>query len=276
MRLLRYLIPSALVMTLVSSSQAGLILDDFSTDTSANYTPKVVLARVGSVTPSLAVTGGELRVTSVGNTSNVPTQTLIFHNTATLEVGYTLLVDVNVRGATYSNVSESVGLVVAAGVMPGLTLPVASNQDVRDDHHSFLIGTFRNQNGRDVYRTDGFTAVNGGTIGEANNDQGLTSSSTSTELDKIVSIYIRHHSENSYELGWVDDLDVTHLVRTINMSLGASPRVGLFIDSRSSTFAHQFDNFRIVPEPSTAMLSCLAGVGLAAMWRKKRSRTDVS
>jgi hypothetical protein len=278
MRLLSF---TASIFMLIAAGTAGaatIFLDEFSTDTSANYTSRVVLGRSGSVLPTLAVAGGELQVSSVGS-GGVATQALSLHNTATLGVGLTLLVDVDIRAATYgSNSSEMLGLVVSAGLMNGLSLPssATSNQDLRDDEYSFLFGGFRNSGGRDVFRSDGFTAVGGGSITEQNVDQMLTTSSTSTELDKIGSLFIHRSSVNTYQLGWVDTLDVPHLVRTVNMDLGASPMIGLFTDTRNSAFSVRVDNLRIVPEPSTAMISCLACVGLVAVRRTIRNQDGLN
>ncbi|WP_442482289.1 hypothetical protein [Aeoliella sp. SH292] len=264
---MRFLRVTASIFMLIATGTVGaatIFLDDFGTDTSANYTRRVVLGRSGSVLPTLTVAAGELQVSSVGS-GGVATQTLSLHNTATLGVGLTLLVDVDIRGATYgSNSSEMLGLVVSAGLMNGLSLPssATSNQDLRDDEYSFLFGGFRNSGGRDVFRTDGYTAVGGGTITEQNVDQMLTTSSTSTELDKIASLFIHRSAASTYQLGWVDNLDVPHLVRTVSMDLGASPMIGLFTDTRNAAFSISVDNLRIIPEPSSALLACLGGVGL--------------
>ena len=58
-------------------------------------------------------------------------------------------------------------------------------------------------------------------------------------------------------MGWVDNLDDLHSVRTVGVDLGAAPSIGIFTDMRDasgggeSNFSQQVDNLRIVYEDDT-------------------------
>lgn len=221
--------------------------DDFSTDTTADYTRTAPLARPGSVLPTLNVSGGALNISGVGQTGDV-TQAITFHNTQTLEVGETVLLDVDFAGGNFSAGNEMLGLVVSAGIMTGVDpIPPASNLDLRDDEFSFVFGGFRSAGLGDDYRSDGFIAINQGQIagGEQSVDQSAT---TGGDLSRIASLYISRTLEQSYELGWVDDVDNLHSIRTVSLDLGNSPAIGIFTDMRGSSFSQTVDNFRIVHE----------------------------
>ena len=83
---------------LVTSANAAPFLDDFSSDTSANYTGTQTFGSGGS----FAISGGTLNV-GVGGTYDV------FHNTARLAVGETVSVDVAPGGSgdSYLTVSST-------------------------------------------------------------------------------------------------------------------------------------------------------------------------
>jgi len=83
MKLTKAIITVMLVLQGVAC--AAPFLDDFETDTSANYTDTVTF---GSGTPSFNVTGGMLNVLNDGNITYD-----VFHNTARLAIGETVSVD---------------------------------------------------------------------------------------------------------------------------------------------------------------------------------------
>ena len=228
-------------------------IDDFSTDTSTNYTQTAPLARPGSALPTMNISGGALTLTGAGQTGDV-TQAMTFHNTETLEVGETLLLDVNLPSGTFGDGNEMIGITVSEGIMTGVNpIPPASNQDVRDDEFSFIFGGFRSSGLGDDFRSDGFVAINQGQIsgGEQVVDQ---SGITGGDLSKIASLYITRVATNTYEMGWIDDTDALHQVRTITEDLGANPSIGVFTDMRddsggnTSDFDQTVDNLRIVYE----------------------------
>ena len=227
-------------------------VDDFSADTSANYTRTAPLARPGSALPTMNISGGALTITGDGQTGDV-TQAITFHNTATLEVGETLLLDIDLPAGTFGDGNEMIGLAVSEGIMTGVDpIPPASNLDLRDDEYSFIFGGFRLSGLGDDFRSDGFVAVNQGEIagGELVGDQ---SAATGGDLSTIASLYITRFADNSYNLGWIDDADNLHQVRTVTVDLGENPSIGIFTDMRDhaggeSWFSQTVDNLRIVYE----------------------------
>lgn len=226
-------------------------LDGFDADTTANYTRVAPLARPGSVLPDLDVSGGALTLTGSGQVGEV-TQSITFHNTATLGVGETVLLDIDLVGGHFGAGNEMLGLVVSAGIMTGVDpIPPTSNLDLRDDEHSFLLGGFRSAGLGDDYRSDGFIAVDQGQIsgGEQSVDQ---SSLTGGDLSLIASLYVTRTGDSAYEMGWIDDSGDLHSVRTVNVDLGASPSIGIFTDMRQSTFSQTVDNLRIAHEEAAA------------------------
>lgn len=227
---------------MLAGDWAVVFQDDFSTDTSGDYTVTAPLARPGSVLPTLDISGGDLTLTSPGQTGDV-TQAITFHNSASLGIGETVLLDVDFLGGAFGAGNEMLGLTVSAGIMAGVDpIPPASDLDFRDDEFSFVFGGFRSS-GTDHYRSGGFIAVDQGEIagGEAIDDQ-------SSSLSNIASLYVTRTDDQSYELGWMDASEVLHLVRTVDIDLGASPLVGIFTDFRTSTFSQSVDNLRIVRE----------------------------
>ena len=226
-------------------------IDDFSADTSANYTRTAPLARPGSALPTLNISGGALTLTGEGQTGDV-TQAITFHNTETLNIGETVLLDVDLAGGTFGDGNEMIGLALSAGIMTGVSpIPPAANVDARDDEFSFFFGGFRLAGLGDDYRSDGFLAVDLGQIsgGEQAVDQ---SGGTGGDLSTIASLYITRLATSSYELGWVDHLGDLHSVRTVVADLGEAPSIGIFTDMRDrsgggeSSFNQTVDNLRIV------------------------------
>src|SRR5690606_30498456 len=84
MRLLKV---TASILMLIATGTAGaatIFLDDFSTDTSANYNVRVVNARANSASPTMTVSDDNVNFTS---TNTGTTQSVILHNSQTLGVG---------------------------------------------------------------------------------------------------------------------------------------------------------------------------------------------
>lgn len=282
---LRHLIVSPLVvLALCCGADAALMHDDFSSDTSANYTRIASLARSGSRLPAMTIAGGELTLSTVGtghgSGSSGVTQTHILHNTAVLDVGEILLLDVDLLNSSFgTNVSEVIGLtVVAQGAFPGISpVPPGSNQDVRDSQVAQIHAGFRNQNASPLrFRTDVYNGPDVVGKGEPENTGDLVSSITGDDpsLDAITSVFIARYGVNDYAMGWIENGIVPHVIRTVNVDLGATPRVGIFTDTRNSSFNQTVDNFRIVaqvPEPGAMVLSTLAIGVLGLMARKKRN-----
>ena len=235
---------------MLSTNWATSFEDDFSSDTSANYTRTAPLARPGSVLPTMSISGGELTLSGVGQTGDV-TQAITFHNSETLETGETLIIDVDLSNGNFGSGNEMLGIAVSEGIMTGVTpIPPTSDVDARDDEYSYIFAGFRSSGLGDDFRSDGFVAIDQGQIagGEIVVDQ---SSSTGGDLSTISSIYITRVDSDTYELGWIDDTDSLHLVRTINEDLGINPSVGIFTDMRQSTYSQSVDNFRIVYEDTS-------------------------
>lgn len=227
--------------------------DDFSTDTSADYTSTALWARPGSALPTMDISTGALTLSGVGQTGAV-TQAITFHNSETLSVGETFLLDVDLAGGVFGDSHEMIGLAVSAGIMDGVDpFPPAANADVRDDEYSFIYGGFRFVGAGDDYRSGGYVAVDMGLIagGEEISDE---SAITGGDLSTIASLYIERTEVTTYEIGWIDSGDTAHLVRTVDTDLGSAPSIGIFTDMRDqsgggeSLFSQTVDNLRIVHE----------------------------
>lgn len=229
-------------------------LDDFSTDTSSNYIRTAPLARPGSVLPTLEIADGNLTLSGVGQTGEV-TQAVTFHSTATLQINHTLLLDVDLATGSFGNSHEMIGLAVAAGILTGVDpIPPSTDLDLRDDEYSFAFGGFRSAGLGDDFRSDGFLAVDLGNIsgGEQVADQ---SARTGGDLSQIASLYVTRTAATTYELGWVDQTENFHKVRTVEADLGETPSIGIFTDMRAqqggeSGFVQTVDNLRVVYEAS--------------------------
>ncbi|WP_442482290.1 dockerin type I domain-containing protein [Aeoliella sp. SH292] len=242
-------------MVLVAgTASAAPFLDDFSIDSTADYSSRAVLGRQGSVLPTTTVVGGKLQVTSAGS-GNFVTQSLILHDTATLGAGERLTVDIDMLGGAFGGSgSEMFGLALSAGFQVGVPLPSSSttNVDVRDDEFSFLFGGFRNSGGRDVFRSGGYVAVDGTSPAEESIDQGVSASNTDAALANIRKLFIARSATaaNEYSLGWIDNLSAPHVVRTLTMDLGANPHIGFFTDTRNASLNQLVDNLQVAASPA--------------------------
>lgn len=285
MRVLYLMACPLVVLALCCGADAALMHDDFSTDTSGNYTRIASLARTGSRLPAMTIAGGELTVSTVGtghgSGSTGVTQTHILHNTGVLGVGETLLLDIDLLGSDFgTNVSEVIGItVVGEGDFPGIvSVPPGSNQDVRDSQVANIhVGV---RNGRDGIeglgriRTDVFDGPAGADPdgSEVTYGLGMSSDINDPDLAKITSLFIARYDTDEYAMGWIENGIIPHVLRTVNVDLGDDPRVGIYTDTRNSNFNQRVDNFRIVaqvPEPGTIALTTLAMGILGLIARKK-------
>ena len=200
---------------LATSAAAAPFLDDFSTDTSASYTGTTTFGSGGSFT----VSGGTLNVTT--NSSNTFT---VFHNTAKLEIGETLSVDLTRSGG---DIRLSVST-AAAGPNSG------GNSGLRLKY----IGTTTLQ----VQRYGGGNSnVTDATIASPS----LTLFITRDDADT----FTVGHNSGSGDIA-VGSYDVTGLNSD-----------GLFVGVENfSNFTNTFDNLRIIPEPGSLALLALSGV----------------
>ena len=221
----------AIALALPNAGYAATFLDDFSTDTSANYTGTDTFNSGGSFT----VLDGFLNVTNgTNNTYNV------FHNTAQLEAGEFVGVTVPVGTATdfYLTVST-----IKRGPNTGTEDGIRYNLD--DDG-------VRTRTYRDGGVTNsGFTAVTGWT--------------------SDLTLYIYRDDNVSYRVGYDSGSGYTETGSITLTETAATAGLFIGVEGYAPTMTvRAFDNLTVaaVPEPSSAALLGLGGVALILRRRK--------
>lgn len=222
-------LPAAIISTTVFT-------DDFSSDTSANYTYTDTFNSGGSFT----VSGGTLNVTaSVANTADV------FYNTAIFDIGQTVSVDLSGAKDTYLSVSTTTRAANTAG-----------EDGIRFNWK--LDGTFQVKN---------YTNGTPSTLGF---DSAFDVDASSLTL------YLHRASDNVFAAAFDDGSGFTWLNTTggterQDFTVGDTGNGALYIgvEAYNNTGVRNFDNLTLsVPEPSSTALLGLGG--LALMLRRKR------
>lgn len=212
----------------VAPAASAAVIDDFSGDLSA-YTSTVILdaGGTGSNTAAWQITGGQLEL----NTSAFDgiEQSAFIYNGLTLAVGQELRIDLSHSGA-----SQDLGLYVGG---------VAPTTGVR----STYVAVYARGNGQTFSR--GF---NGTT------ELGLAGGGT----DPYDSLFILRSDTDDYELGYYNGATRTVITTRTDMTGNDASFVGIYADVRAAGTLGSLDNLAVVPEPSTALLGLLGGLGL--------------
>lgn len=223
-------LPAAIISTAV-------FVDDFSTDTSADY----VLTDTFNTGGSYTVSGGTLNVTSApNNTTNV------FYDTAIFEIGQTVSVDISGPKDIYLSVSTTTRAANTAGE-DGIRLNWTTG------------GTFQAKN----YTNGSLSSI------VFDNSFDVDTSS--------VTLYLYRASDNVFAAAFDDGSGFTWLNTTggterQDFAVGDTGNGALYVgvETFNNTGTRNFDNLTLsVPEPSSTALLGLGG--LALMLRRKRS-----
>lgn len=200
---------------LATSANAAPFLDDFSSDTSASYTGTDTFGSGGA----FSVSGGTLSLDSAGGNTFT-----VFHNTAKLEVGETLSVDISRTGG-----------------------------DIRLSVSTAAVGpNFGGNNGFRLKYT-GSTTIQAQAYGGGN-----TNFSDLTIASSDITLFITRDDADTLIFGHNSGAgDVTLGSRNVT----GLPAGGLFVGVESfGDFTNTFDNLQIIPEPGSLALLGLGGL----------------
>ena len=210
------------------SVHASLFLDDFSTDTSANYTGSTTW---GSGSGAFDVSGGTLNVDGTPDTTAV-----VMHNTAQLEVGETVSV--------VSKASNSADLYLT--ISTSLTGPNASGSGMRFNWKS--TGDFRAR----LYA--------GGNV-EAGTDVVATGTDLTLYISRVTDTTYKVGYDNGSGIVVLANQDDGTDIFTVAGTAGVA---GLNIGVEEWDSVSSLDNLQItagvIPEPATLGLVGIAGV----------------
>ncbi len=206
--------------------------DDFSSDTSLNYTGTVTYGAAGG---GFDVSGGTLNIDSTGNRTFD-----VFHNTANLEAGEFLSVDV--PSAQPTNFYLTVSTILRGpntGDADGIRLAFSGENTLRSRKYEDGSGT-------DVdYAVPVFT-------------------------DTAITMYILRNTDTSFSVGYDDGGGFT-LLDTYTLAAVGSQDLFIGVEDFGSTMS--FDNLTIgsiadIPEPGSL---ALLGLGGLALLRRRRA-----
>lgn len=242
----KHLLPLLLAgFTLQSANAASYLIDDFNSDTSANYTTfKLLDQNAGTTNVSLVISGGTASNTSSGTTG--AEQSLHLNTTTiSLAVGESL---VGIT-PTVSGSGNDFGIVIAATPSSSLGNPVAG--DVRNGTN-FLFISFRSPT---QLNSRGFA---GSEVSQAQ--------AFGVDAD---SLYIERTGTNTFDFGYFTGLTKTSMVARTVADGSVFNRVGFYSDLRADGAGYNgFDSLNVIPEPSAALLG---GLGLIGLLRRRRA-----
>ena len=233
----------AAILALASQVSAADFLDDFSTNTSANYVGTVTFGGSGAHT-DWGISGGTLNTPlpgGGGETSN------IFYDTATFAIGETLSVDLTGADDAYLSVSTTTRAANISGE-DGVRLNWKTD------------GTFRARR-----YTDG-SAI------DTNFD-----SSFDTGVSTSLTLYLTRETDNTFSAayssiigGAIFQLNTTGGTEKQIFTAGATGNGDMYIGVETyNSGTRNFDNLAVVPEPASAALLLGLG-GLALAFRRRR------
>ena len=229
----------ASTLALSGTAHSAVIIDDFSTDTSANYTGENSFGSGGS----FSVSGGNLNIVAQRNNTYG-----VFHNTALLGVGEQLTATIPV-GTNQFRLTISEG--GTAGPLNGK--PSSTNEGIR-----YFI------NGPTDFRVFDTTAGSETPIGTANEP----GAAWSGDIDLV----IRRMTSTTYEMGWDTGSGFTSTGYTA--TLGGDGTIAtptaMFIGAEAFGSTKTVSAFEItaIPEPSSYALLSLGGLALMLFRRR--------
>ncbi len=230
----------SLIPLMVSMATAAPFADDFESDSSSDYTfaPVLFSASTGGA-PSHVIDGGnsnELEVSGAGFFGGGAIQSLYLHQTASLDIGETALIDLtSVSGL---NGNENIGLAVSLSGTPATaTSNPPSTSDTRQD---LFTATFRP--GSDDFLSERFV----GTADVGQQDD------ASVNLSNVKGFYITRTSEDDFTGGWVGLDDGLNAVSSYTNPAftTAGAFIGVWSDVRSGNFTASLDDLRILSPSS--------------------------
>jgi hypothetical protein len=224
----------ALLGATTMASQAAVI-DDFSDTSLSEWTSTVILDANGggSNTATWESPSGALQLNT--STYDGIQQYAMIYNGLSLAIGEELQVT-----RTLSGGNQDLGLYV------GGTTPATG---VRADY----VAVYGRDNGQ-VY-SRGF---------DGTSEYGLVGGSSPT----YDSLFIARTAANTYEAGYYDGATRTILTTRTPATANDADVIGIYADVRGAGTLGTLDNFRVVPEPSVALLG---GLGLLGLMRRRRA-----
>ena len=236
-----FVLPSiAAILALASQVSAADFLDNFSTDTSADY---VYTSTFGTDTATWDVSGGTLNLPVSGGGAQTAN---LFYDTATLAVGETVSVDISGPDDAYLTVSTTT-FAPNVGANDGVRLNWESDGNFRA--RSYDDGT-----GTNTEFDSAFNVASGGSL----------------------TLYLTRETDNTFSAaysaigGAMIQLNTTGGTEKQTFTAGDTGNGDLFIGV--ATFGRgvrNFDNLAVVPEPASAALLLGLG-GLALAFRRRR------
>ena len=230
----------AAIAALTGASQAALFADDFSSDTSGDYTGTVTFGSNGTGDAGIGHTvhDGFLDLDSWETTSRTYS---VFHSTAGLEVGETFSVDFLIHGSTANDNNSS-----------DMRISINGKAAVGPNFDS----------GRGIRILKTASSFQTSTYGGAGTTPGET---IAVSYTGAINMFITRLTPDTFSYGF-DDNEVGSVLTINGVASDTALFVGVEAFGRSE---RRFDNFEVaVPEPSSAALLGLGGLALILRRRK--------
>lgn len=230
---------TAAALALPSAAFSAVFLDDFSTDTSADY---IYTSTFGTDTATWDVSAGTLNLPVSGGSNQTAN---LFYDTAIFAIGETLSVDVTGPDDVYLSVSTTTRAANTTG-----------EDGVRFNWYSD--GTFRAR------------SYTNGSVTDTNFDSSFNVASGSS-----LTLYLTRESDNTFSAaytigGAMIQLNTTGGTEKQIFTAGDTGNGDLFIGVETyNSGVRNFDNLAVIPEPVSAALLFGFG-GLAVMFRRRR------
>jgi hypothetical protein len=250
--------PLSIVALLAFGTPAysATLVDSFSGSLSAAYT----LTRVNDVNTasnvSFNTTGGVLNAAYAG--ANAAEQVVLLRDDFTVGVGQTLSASLSGLSGSGTSGTADIGIVLSSTATPTGSTTSNSTRNGFD----WISISVRGLGTGGPLRMNYFT--NGGAAG---GDTGSVSNSTvgaPATIADIKSIFIKRTSSTSFDVGWVNQSDVSTVLATrvfTGTSVGNS--IGFYTDLRADASTIKgLDNLTVIPEPSAALLGAIGALGL--------------